>query len=242
MGNYPIEIIGVTPISHFPKFPQHHPCTEFCEIDKIQIPFKKLKNKSIQQVCLKVCIDSFKIICTPAGKKLVINGTKQLKVLFSPHCTHHPHQSIHFIDFDIPFCTFILLKDISDEVVQICSIVEDISLNCSDPRYLTVTSIIFICPVFEKDQPLYPCPPHSTTTCQLELNHCITKLANHNKQQCTYNTSPDYNIQSICKDCHLCPNRWILLQFTITSETILIWKILIAMVNIVKLWKHVKYV
>lgn len=200
MDNYPIEIIGVTPISHFPQFPPHHPCTEFCEIDKVQIPCKKSRIKSIQQVCLQVCINSFKIICTPAGKKLVVNGTKKLKILFSSH------QSIHFIDFDIPFCTFVLLRDCPEEVVQICCIVEDISLSCPDPRYLAITSIIFICPVFKKDQPHYPCPPNQTTICQLELNHCITKPTYHDKHQCTCNTSHDHNLQSLCKNCYLHPN------------------------------------
>lgn len=204
MSNYPIEMIGVTPMSQFPKFPPHHPCTEFCEIDKIQIPSKKIKLRNIQQICLKVCINSFKTICTPVGKKLVIHGVKHFKILFSPH---HCDQPISFINFDFPFCAFVLLKDISDEVVQICSLVEDLSVNCSDPRHLTITSIIFVCPVFQKDQPLCPCPPEHKTICQLELNHCSTKPAYHNKPQYTCNTSHNHNLQSICGDCHLCSIR-----------------------------------
>jgi len=205
VDNYPIEIIGVTPISNFPKFAPHHPCTEFCEMDKIQIPFKKNKIKQIQKICLKVCIHSFKVICTPVGNKLVIHGTKQLKVLFF---SHHSHQSIQFINFDIPFCTFVLLKDIPDEVVRICSIVEDISLDCSDPRCCIVTSIIFICPVFQKDHLLYPCPPDHATICQFELNHGIMKIPYQNKNQSTYsNAMSEHNLQSICTQCHLCMSR-----------------------------------
>lgn len=209
MSNHPIEIFGVTPLSHFPKCPPHHPCTQFCEIDKLCIPLPKINIECIQQVCLKVCISSFKTILTPAGKKLVVHGKKQVKVFF---ISDDPRHCIHVADFDIPFCTFILLKDIPDEVVEICSVVEDISVRCLDYRCLTVTSIIFVCPVFEKDHQLCPCSPEHTTNCEVHGNHCQEENHSHDKQQCTCHTPHDYHSQyddhcqsphpqSICKNC-----------------------------------------
>jgi len=207
MGNHFIEILGVTPISHFPKCTPHHPCTEFCEIDKLCIPSPKITIESIRQVCLKVCINFFKIICTPAGKKLVIDGKKLIKIIFT---ADDSYQSIHSADFEIPFCTFVLLKDIEDEVIQVCSVVEDISVKCLDCKCFAVTSIIFVCPVFKKDLQLCPCPSDHFTNCQ--LSHCISEFDCHNKLQCTchpphdkeqFNCHKPHNQdrQSICKNC-----------------------------------------
>lgn len=222
MDNQCIEILGVTPMSHFPKCPPHHPCTEFCEIDKLCIPCNKIVIEKILQVRLQVCISSSKIICTPAGKKLVIDGKKQIKILFvSDDC----HQSIHSADFEIPFCTFVLLKDIQEEVIHICTVVEDISVKCLDCKCLAVTSIIFVCPVFKNGHQLFP---DLYTNWQHEINNCITKFGCHEKQQCNCHTSHDkqqcdcdtpyckkhectcnpvHDIQPICKNCqsHLNP-------------------------------------
>jgi len=182
MGNYPIEISGITPISHFPKCPAHHPCTEFCETDKVRIPYKKINMEKIRQVCLNAHINSFKIICTPAGKKIVIDGEKQIKVYFVSD--NHGHAT-YCVDFNIPFCTFILLHNMQDEVVQICSVVEDVSVKCMEGRFLSVTSIIFVCPVFKKDDHLCPCPPEQTIPYQLQANYGMTPLGCHDKQQCS---------------------------------------------------------
>ena len=185
MDNHSIEILGVTPISHFPKCPPHHPCTEFCEIDKLCIPCHKIDIESIRQVCFKVCINSFKTICTPAGKKLVIDGKKQIRILF---VSDDLHQSIHSADFEIPFCTFVLLKDIQDEVIQVCTVVEDISVKCLDCKCLAVTSIIFVCPIFKKGHQLFA---DTSTNWQHEINNGITKSGTHDKQQCKCHTSDD---------------------------------------------------
>lgn len=206
MINQPIEILGVTPISHFPKCPPHHPCTQFCEIDKLCIPSQKIKIDRIRKVIFKVCIDSFKTICTPAGKKVIIHGKKLIKVFFtiddSCHC-------IHCADFDIPFCTFVLLKDAKDEVVDICSVVEDVSIRVLDSKCLTVTSVIFVCPVFKKDHQLYPSPPDHTGNCKHHGNYSPAEFDCHNKQQCTCHTPHNYHLhhdnpyqsQQICKHC-----------------------------------------
>jgi len=207
MGKQPIEISGITPISHFPKCPPHHPCTEFCESDKLCIPSQKITMASIRQVCLNICINSFKTICTPAGKKLVIDGTKQIKVFFVTDC---PHQTVHSADFEIPFCTFILLNNMHDEVVQICSVVEDISVKCLDCKYFIVNSVIFVCPIFKKDPQSSPRPLDPHTNCQSQPNHDITEFDCPNQGQCTCHTPHDYHVhhdyqsnhaKTICNHC-----------------------------------------
>jgi len=202
MGYDSIEILGITPVSNFPQCPPHHPCTEFCEIDKLCIPCHKITIESIRQICFKVCINSFKIICTPAGKKLVIDGKKQIKVLF---VSDDPHQSIRCADFEIPFCTFVLLKNIQDEVIQVCSVVEDVSVKCLDCRCLAVTSIIFVCPVFKKDYHLFTDhTSHEKQQCNCHAPYDKQQCNCHtpyDKQQFNCHTPHNHNLQSMCKNC-----------------------------------------
>lgn len=221
MGNQPIEISGITPVSHFPQCPPHHPCTQFCETDKLCIPYQKITIENLREVCLKVCINSFKIICTPAGKKLVIDGKKQIKVFFVPDCLH---PALHSADFEIPFCTFVLLKDIQDEVVEICSVVEDITIKFHNFKYFTVTSIIFVCPVFKKGNQLCPCPPHHTNNCHPPTNETTSNFDCQDKQDCACHTPCDHHdhhnhyenhqqnfqshsFQGMCKNCQLHSNH-----------------------------------
>ena len=194
MDKHCIQILGVTPISNFPKCPARHPCTEFCEIDKLYIPCHKIVIENILQVFFKVCISSFKVICTPAGKKLVIDGKKQIKVLFVADDRHH---CIRSANFEIPFCTFVLLKDIEDEVIRVCTVVEDISVKYLDCKYLAITSIVFICPVFKKDHLLFPEYPIDL---QIKTND-ITKSESDDNLECNCNTLHDHELHSMCKNC-----------------------------------------
>ncbi|WP_378956395.1 DUF3794 domain-containing protein [Pelosinus sp. sgz500959] len=171
MDSQPIEIFGITPPSHFPQCPPHHPCTQFCESDTLYLPSRKIKIENIRQVCLKVLINSFKIICTPVGNKLVINGKKQIKVLLS---SNPSHQALYSIDFEIPFCTFILLKELQGDVVDVYTVVEDISVQCINPRSITIASVIFICPIVKKDHQL--CPPPPPPISQSICTHCHSYL------------------------------------------------------------------
>ncbi len=204
MSNPTIEISGITPLPHFPKCPPHHPCTEFCEIDYLYLPRKKHIGR-IQHITLTVCINSFKIICTPAGKKLVIYGKKQIRILFS---SLYSNQPIYAGDYEIPFCTFILLKDIHDEVAEICTVVEDITLSFLDCRHFTLTSIIFLCPIFKKNHELCPCPPPPVLN---QLSQIDAKCLCHNEEHepphysCNafkhLNQCHLYKIQATCKHC-----------------------------------------
>lgn len=171
MNNQPIELFGITPPSHFPQCPPHHPCTQFCESDTLCLPSKKIKIDNVRQVCLNVLIQSFKTICTPVGNKLVIDGKKQIKLLFS---SNNCRQPLYSVDFEIPFCTFILLKDLQGDIVDVCTVIEDISIQCMDSNSLTIASIIFVCPVVKKDHGLCPTPPPHPT--QSMCIHCHSYL------------------------------------------------------------------
>jgi len=142
-----VDVTGITPTSQFPNCPPRHPFTEFCETDKLCIPHPNPNIRVVLEVCVNVVICSAKIICTPVGNKVVVEGTKQIKVTFA---ADDPCQSVHCAHFEIPFCSIILLGPIKDEVIQVCSAIEDISVRCLDCRCLIVNTVIFICPVFEE--------------------------------------------------------------------------------------------
>jgi len=208
MGNHTIEVFGITPISHFPKCPPHHPCTEFCEIDHLYILAKKKNVGTVQHISFKVCIHSFKTICTPVGKKLVILGKKLIRVIFSRNCSD---QSTHVGDYAIPFCAFILLKDSHDEVAKICTVVEDVTINFLDCTHFTVTSIIFLCPIFKRDHEFCPCPPDPAISQFPQLDSCSAKFPCPDEDYTSHHHSYDvvkhynychlYKIQSTCKHC-----------------------------------------
>lgn len=217
MGNQSIVISGITPISHFPKCPPHHPCTQFCESDKLCIPYQKISRENLREICFKICIHSFKVICTPAGKKLVIDGIKHIKIFFM---SDGPHQMIHSADFEIPFCTFVLLKDIQDEVVDVCSVVEDVTVKFHDCKYFTVVSIIFVCPIFKKGNQLSPSPlnhpmdyqPQTNETthnfeCQ-DKHHCACHTpCEHHGHHSQYDNQQSNSSPSLCKHCQSYSNQ-----------------------------------
>lgn len=198
MGTQPMEISGITPVSHFPKCPPHHPCTQFCESDKLCIPYQKITKDNLREVCFRVCVNSFKIICTPAGKKLVVDGTKQIKIFFVPDGSH---QTVHSADFEIPFCAFVLLKDLCDEVVDICSVVEDVTIKFQHCNFFTITSIIFICPVFRKGNQLCPPSPKPITDYPPPGTPAMNPFDCHDKQQCSCHTPcPPHDHHNHCEN------------------------------------------
>lgn len=155
MSSKLIDVAGITPTSQFPNCPSNHPFTEFCETDKLFIPHPNPNIREVLEVCVNLVICSSKVICTPVGRKILVEGKKQIKVTFA---ADDPCQSVHCAHFEIPFCSLLLLGHHMDEVIQICSAIEDISVHCLDCRWLTVTTIILICPVFFKkpDHCSYP--------------------------------------------------------------------------------------
>lgn len=173
-----VDVSGITPSSQFPKCPPNYPFTQFCETDKLYIPRPNPNICDVLEVCVNVVICSSKVICTPVGRKVVIEGKKQIKVTF---VADDPCQSVHCAHFEIPFCSLILLGHSKDEVIQVCSAIEDISVRCLDSRCLTVTTIIFICPVFKKAHDYCSYPHDDNANCHLQINNNIATCTCHER-------------------------------------------------------------
>ncbi|SFM31445.1 DUF3794 domain-containing protein [Pelosinus propionicus] len=173
-----IEILGITPQSEFPICPPHYPCSQICQIDKLFLACQHDIQK-ILKVIVTVTISSFKIINTPIGKKVIVHGFKHIKVIsvVDKFCTHSAC-------FDIPFCLFIKLKDFDATITRICTIVEDVSVQCLKNQFLLVSSVIFACPVFKSD----------ISNCQHEYN----KPCNCHKPSQDCSNIPIYSKQCGC--------------------------------------------
>ncbi|MBF8984556.1 DUF3794 domain-containing protein [Lutibacter sp. B2] len=176
MRNDCIEITGITPYDRFPDCLPHHPCAQICETDKLCIPRKKPDIESICQVFADVSVSSYKIIGTPVGKKLVIEGMKHIKVLY---VGDEPCQNMHCAHFEVPFCMFVLLKDIDCEVVDVFTGIEHIGVHQLDCRCFTVSIIIFACPIFKKKH--NHCKDH--VTCNTQVN-CDVHVNCYSKNLC----------------------------------------------------------
>lgn len=178
MSDY-IEIWGVTPASSFPKCSSHCPSNQICETDKLCIPRQKPPMECILQVSVNLSLCSHKIICTPIGKKLVIEGVKHIKIIY---VAEKSCQSVHCAHFDVPFYMFILLKDIPYEVIDVCTAIEDIQVHQLDCRCFSLSTIIFGCPKFKKDK-----------------KHCSHHI--YNEIDCCDEDFENKSLQKDCEDC-----------------------------------------
>jgi hypothetical protein len=186
-----IEIHGITPQSEFPNYPQHYPSTQICQIDKLFLACQH-DIQRILKIIVTVTISSFKVINTPIGKKVVVQGIKHIKVISSVekqcHCTHSAC-------FDIPFCLFIRLKDFNTAIEKIGIVVEDISVECLENQFLLVSIIIFAYPIFKCESK--PNPHGSCNTCKQLYNYnevdSATQKEHHHGNQSNH---------SLCPVCH----------------------------------------
>lgn len=202
MSNY-IEISGVTPATSFPKYSSNMPSNQICETDILCIPEQKPSIESILQVKVNVLVCSHEIICTCVGEKLVIEGVKHINIMY---VADEPCQSVHSAHFDIPFCTFILLKEKNCEVVDIFAAIEDIKIKQLDSRRFSLSLIIFICPEFKKkNNPCktdpYPCTNYYREDC--ENNYYKHKSKDHDNWKNKYDNDvscPSHCNEEIIKD------------------------------------------
>lgn len=136
-----IEISGLTPLKTFPCCSLRYLCKEICNTDTFYLP----NMYDINKISVSVSISSFKTIFTPKRKKLIINGAKHIDIVYTSKKDCKDNENAHF---DVPFCTFILLKSCCIPISNICTAIEHIhvcQLNCKE---FSVSSIIFLCPKF----------------------------------------------------------------------------------------------
>ena len=197
MSNEMIQIMGLTPVSEYPQCPPQHPCIEVCETDKLYIPYPKPDMEDIVEVFVSVSIASFKVICSPQGEKLVIDGLKHVKLLY---VADESCQNVHCAHFQIPFCTFILLRDKHTNIACIETAVEHISVSKMTSRAFIVSVILFLCPKFRKHHNDYQCiEKECYLECDCNEEECDCDC-NYDSDEEDYNDSSHGNIDCHCMD------------------------------------------
>lgn len=142
-----IQITGISNTESYPKCAPNVPSQQICESDKLYIPLRKPTMESILHVYVNISVCSFDIICTPAGRKLIIEGMKHIKVIY---VADEPCQSVHSAHFDIPFCMFVLLKGLNCEVWNAFAAIEDVKVRQLSSRCFWISTVIFACPDTDK--------------------------------------------------------------------------------------------
>lgn len=146
-----ISISGITALHKYPKINCPHHCKQCLHTNLLVVPCEKPDIESINDVKVSICIDEFHIINTILGPKIILNGTKNVKIIYT---ANNCRQSVHSSEWELPFCDFILIKDISyDNCLSLINDlfvgVEHVCINNCDCRFIDVCIIFIICPIIK---------------------------------------------------------------------------------------------
>lgn len=146
--------------AHYP--PQDHIChyKQISVNESLVIPCVKPEIEQLLEVIAHPYIDECTMIQTPVGKKLVIKGHIEQKIVYVADI---PCQSVHAAHFTIPFCAF-------EEVPSTCTwsnceianpgvIIEYLNAHKTGPKEIAKCVILFVW-WYKKGHHPHPCPPH----------------------------------------------------------------------------------
>lgn len=154
-----ILITGITPLDNYPVCG----CDEFykqvMENDMLCIPSQKPDIESINELKVSVCLDRFKVIKTILGPKIVIQGVKHIKAIYT---ADNCEQSLHSAHWEIPFCEFALIEGVSYDrclktVMDVFIGIEEACVKCYDKRTIDISILYIICPQIRKGYDEIPC-------------------------------------------------------------------------------------
>lgn len=140
---------GVTELERYPACICRAHCKETVSNDILYIPSQKPDIECIESINVSVYVKNFKIIKTIMGSKLVIEGIKKYKVMYT---ADNCEQSVHSAHFERGFCEFILLDNnyysgYSQCVRDIFIGIEDIIVNNYNCRIVDISTILILCPI-----------------------------------------------------------------------------------------------
>jgi hypothetical protein len=145
-----ILTFGVTDLDCYPPCKSIMHCKEFLENDILCVPSQKPDIEDIDSVYASVYIKNFKIIKTIQGFKVIVEGLKKYKIMYTANTCE---QSVHSAHWESCFCDFILLGDQCDDSCNICVHdifigIEDIVIKYNDNRIVDISLILVMYPIF----------------------------------------------------------------------------------------------
>lgn len=156
--NENISIVGLTPLEQYPCRDYLISCKQCLEVDTVSIPCQKPSIESINEIKVSICINEYRLINTILGPKIIICGTKKIKIIYTAlNC----EQSIHSAHWEIPFYEFVLIEDFCFDECEIGlnSIfigIEDVDINYYNERCIEIAVLFIICPNIRHHKP-NPC-------------------------------------------------------------------------------------
>lgn len=143
-----ISITGITPASSYPKGIYINYNKQCLAKETVSIPMKKPGIEEIEEIKAAICIEKYKVINTILGPKILLNGLKRIRVIYT---ANNNEKSMHSASWDIEFSEFILLSGLQfDEcrssIEYIFVGLEDISIHYCDERNINITLLFIIYP------------------------------------------------------------------------------------------------
>lgn len=143
-----VSTVGITDLDNYPICKCKRYFKQCMQSDTLRIPPQKPCVESVNEVNISICVDETKIIKTILGPKLIIHGTKKLKVIYT---ASNEQQSVHSAHWIIPFCEFILINTecfnkCGSNIKDVFIGVENVSIRCIEPKLLEICVLYIICP------------------------------------------------------------------------------------------------
>lgn len=141
---------GVTDLDHYPPCKYTKNCKEFLENDILCVPTQKPYIEDIDSVYADVYIKDFKVIKTIQGFKVIVEGLKKYKIMYTANTCE---QSVHSAHWESCFCEFILLDNECCDSCNICIYdifigVEDIIIKYNNERIVDICLVLVMYPIY----------------------------------------------------------------------------------------------
>lgn len=155
-----IDVIGIADPSEFPVILTTNPNTQHIVEETLTIPAEKPDVEQIISVMVEATITNSRVIATPVGIKVVVDGELNQKIIYT---ALEPTQSVHSAHYLQPFCTFIEIPltvpagmNVVDFLLTLGLtldsiltaptnvLIEDVSIELIDPRTVDKCTVLFI--------------------------------------------------------------------------------------------------
>ncbi|MGL4911409.1 MAG: hypothetical protein ACRC3Y_03160 [Romboutsia sp.] len=191
-----INIVGITPLDHYPNSGSIRCHKQNISNLNLSIPCQKPDIEYINEVNVKLCIDGYKIINTILGPKLVANLSISVNIIY---IAQNLLQTVHSSHWSMDTCDFMLLEDIRPKSINICadslfSGIEDISVINVNDKSLCVSVIYILCFCDNNDNQQINYI-YKDCGCSIDKQHNYTP----NKNRCTCSDRNDCKKQNYSK-------------------------------------------
>lgn len=187
-------IEGITDIECYPQYRENMHVKQVLEDDMLCLPSKKPNIESLNEVYVSICVKGYKIINTILGPKLIINGIKKVKIVYT---SDNSVQSVHSSHWEIPFCEFILLDklNLDSRLIKVADIfigVEDIIIKYFNCRVIDISILFVIIPI------LMDCSKQKNIYSNNSNNEYLTNKYYHPLNNCDNSPKPPHKYTTIC--------------------------------------------